>query len=163
MSDLDDISDHKYQKGIVIATLWWIAQPLFCSILSVERGLSRYSLIPDHFKAFTVGDQIVSPDLKFGTQPTAKSFPSLSHSYLAETLEIKHRQNQHLLKFMWVLSSLYNEDVQFADCSNVHPPKKKEKRRYFHAFPLVALPPLANYFHLNQFFYQFQDVHPFPI
>ena len=72
-------------------SLWWIAQPLFCSILSVERGLSRYSLIPDTFKASTVGDQIVSPDLKFWTQPTTKSFPSLSHSYLAETLEIKHQ------------------------------------------------------------------------
>ena len=27
---------------------------------------------------------------------------------------------------MQVLSSLYNEDVQFADCLNVHPPKKKK-------------------------------------
>ena len=50
-----------------------------------------YSLIPDHLKASTVGDQIVSPDLTFLTQPAAKSFPSLFHSYLAETLEIKYQ------------------------------------------------------------------------
>ena len=65
-------------------------------------------------------------------------------------MKLSINQNQHLLKFMRVLSSLYNEDVQFVDCLNVHPPKKKEKRRrYFHAFPLVALPPLANYLHMN--------------
>ena len=28
---------------------------------------------------------------------------------------------------MRVLSSLYSEDVQFADCLNVHPQKKKEE------------------------------------
>ena len=44
-----------------------------------------YSLIPDHLKASTVGDQIASPDLILLTQPTAKSFPSLFYSYLAET------------------------------------------------------------------------------
>ena len=49
-----------------------------------------YSLIPDHLKESTVGDQITSPDLTFLTQPTAKSFPSLSQSYLAETLEIMY-------------------------------------------------------------------------
>ncbi|WP_419595908.1 hypothetical protein, partial [Thiolapillus sp.] len=62
-------------------------------------------------------------------------------------MKLSINQNQHLLKFMRVLSSLYNEDVQFADCLNVHPPKKK-RRRYFHALPLVALPPLANYLHI---------------
>ena len=53
---------------------------------------------------------------------------------------------------MQVLCSPYNEDVQFADFLNVHPPpkkKKKKKRRYFHALPLVALAPLANYLHIN--------------
>ena len=90
MSDLDDISDYKYQKRIVIVIVV-NSTTTFCSILSVERGLSRYSLIPDHIKASTVGDQIVSPDRKFWTQPTAKSFSSLTHSYLAETLEIKHQ------------------------------------------------------------------------
>ena len=50
-----------------------------------------YSLIPDHFKESTVGDQIASPDLTFLAQPTAKSFPRLSHSYLAETLELKYQ------------------------------------------------------------------------
>ena len=30
---------------------------------------------------------------------------------------------------MRVLSSLYNEDVQFADCLNVHPPQKKRKEK----------------------------------
>ena len=50
-----------------------------------------YSLIPEHLKASTVGDQIASPDLTFLTQPTAKSLPSLSHSYLAEKLEIKYQ------------------------------------------------------------------------
>ncbi len=54
---------------------------------------------------------------------------------------------------MQVLCSPYNEDVQFADCLNVHPhrppQKKRQKRRYFHAFPLVALPPLVNYLHIN--------------
>ncbi len=49
---------------------------------------------------------------------------------------------------MPVLSSLYSEDVQLADCLNVHPPPKK-RRRYFHALPLVALPPLVNYLHIN--------------
>ena len=29
------------------------------------------------------------------------------------------------------------------------PQKKRQKRRYFHAFPLVVLPPLANYLHIN--------------
>ena len=29
------------------------------------------------------------------------------------------------------------------------PQKKEKKRRYFHAFPLVVLPPLANYLHIN--------------
>ena len=29
------------------------------------------------------------------------------------------------------------------------PPKKQKKRRYFHALPLVALPPLAIYLHIN--------------
>ena len=47
---------------------------------------------------------------------------------------------------MRVFSSLYNEDVQFADCLNVHPPQKKI---FFHALPLVALPSLANYLHIN--------------
>ncbi len=28
---------------------------------------------------------------------------------------------------MRVLSSLYSEDVQFADCLNVHPPQKKKE------------------------------------
>ena len=49
---------------------------------------------------------------------------------------------------MRVLSSLYSEDVQLADCLNVHPPPKK-RRRYFHALPLVALPPFVNYLHIN--------------
>ena len=30
---------------------------------------------------------------------------------------------------MQVLCSPYNEDVQFADCLNVHPPQKKEKKK----------------------------------
>ena len=33
------------------------------------------------------------------------------------------------------------------------PKKKKKKRRYFHALPLVALPPLANYLHINHNFF----------
>ena len=67
-------------------------------------------------------------------------------------LKLSINQNQHLHKFMRVFSSLYNEDVQFADCLNVHPPPPK-KRRYFHALPLVALPPLANYLHINHNFF----------
>ena len=66
---------------------------------------------------------------------------------------------------MRVLSSLYNEDVQFADCLNVHPPqKKKKKKKVFSCLSSSSsttfgeLPP-----HKSQFFYQFQDVHPFPI
>ncbi|WP_293716132.1 hypothetical protein [Thiolapillus sp.] len=43
-------------------------------------------------------------------------------------LKLSINQNQHLLNFTRVLSSLYNEDVQFADCLNVHPPKKKKKK-----------------------------------
>ena len=62
-------------------------------------------------------------------------------------LKLSINQNQHLLKFVRILSSLYSEEVQFADCLKVHPPKKK--KRYFHALPLVALPPLANYLHIN--------------
>ena len=65
---------------------------------------------------------------------------------------------------MRVLSSLYNEDVQFADCLNVHPPKKKEKKKVFSFLSSSSsttfgkLPP-----HKSQFFYQFEDVRPFPI
>uniref|UniRef100_UPI003AF98559 hypothetical protein n=1 Tax=Thiolapillus sp. TaxID=2017437 RepID=UPI003AF98559 len=44
-------------------------------------------------------------------------------------LKLSINQNQHLLKFMRVLSSLYNEDVQFADCLNVHPPQKKKEKK----------------------------------
>ncbi|WP_419635517.1 hypothetical protein, partial [Thiolapillus sp.] len=77
-------------------------------------------------------------------------------------LKLSINQNQHLLKFMQVLSSLYNEDVQFAHCLNVHPPKKK--KQVFSCLSSSSsttfgeLPP-----HKSQFFYQFQDVHPFPI
>ena len=123
-------------------SLWWIAQPLFCSILSVERGLSMYSLLPDHFKASTVGDQIISPHLKFWTQPTAKSFPI--HTWQRH-LKLSINQNQHLLQFKQVLSSLYSEAVQFADFLNVRTPPKW----YFHALPLLALPPLKNYLWIN--------------
>ena len=67
---------------------------------------------------------------------------------------------------MRVLSGLYNEDVQFADCLNVHPPQKKKekKKKVFSCLSSSSsttfgeLPP-----HKSQFFYQFQDVHPFPI
>ena len=35
---------------------------------------------------------------------------------------------------MRVLSSLYSEDVQFADCLNVHTPPKKKKEGIFMPF-----------------------------
>ena len=76
MSDLDDISDHKYQKRIVIVIVV-NSKPLFWSILSVGRGLSMYSLIPDHLMASTVGDKIASPDLTFLTQPIAVVLQSI--------------------------------------------------------------------------------------
>ena len=50
-------------------------------------------------------------------------------NFFQRHLKLSINQNQHLLKLMWVLSSLYNEDVQFADCLNVHPPKKKKKKK----------------------------------
>ena len=48
---------------------------------------------------------------------------------------------------------------------NVHPPKKNtQKRGYFCALPLIALPPLENYLHINHnSFTSFEDVHPFPL
>ncbi|WP_419627773.1 hypothetical protein, partial [Thiolapillus sp.] len=76
-------------------------------------------------------------------------------------MKLSINQNQHLLKFMRILSSLYSEDVQFADCLNVHPPKKKKKKVFScpsssSSTTFGKLPP-----HKSQFFYQFQDVHPF--
>ena len=62
---------------------------------------------------------------------------------------------------MHILSSLYSEDVQFADCLNVHPPKKKKVfscPSSSSSTTFGKVPP-----HKSQFFYQFQDVHPFPI
>ena len=66
---------------------------------------------------------------------------------------------------MRVLFSLYNEDVQFADFLKCAPPKKFFlKWGYFHALPLIALPPLENYLHINHnSFTSFEDVHPFPL
>ena len=46
---------------------------------------------------------------------------------------MKYQLNQHLLKFMQVLCSLYSEDLQFADFQNVHPPpsflSKKQQQK----------------------------------
>ena len=111
----------------------------------MERGLSMFSLIPDHFKASTMGDQIASPDLPFLTQPMAKSFPAYSIQTWPRHLKLSINQNQHLLQFKQVLSSLYSEAVQFADFLNVRTPPKW----YFHALPLLALPPLKNYLWIN--------------
>ena len=64
---------------------------------------------------------------------------------------------------MQVLCSLYNEDVQFADCLNVHSPTHPKKEVFSclsssSSTTFGELPP-----HKSQFFHQFQDVHPFPI
>ena len=65
---------------------------------------------------------------------------------------------------MGVLSSLYNEDVQFADCLNVQHSKKKKKKKVFSCLSSSSsttfeeLPPPK-----SQFFYQFEDVYPFPL
>ena len=115
-----------------------------------------FSLIPDHFKASTVGDLTASPDLIFLSQPMAKTFPTWQRH-----LKLSINQKQHLLKFMRVLFSLYSEDVQFADFFNVHPPppKKAFSCPASHSSTIFGEPPP----NISQFFHQFQVVHPFPL
>ena len=68
---------------------------------------------------------------------------------------------------MQVLFSLYSEDLQFADFLNVHPPPKKKKKKKKKVFSCLSSSSSTTFGelapHKSQFFYQFQDVHPFPI
>ena len=75
-----------------------------------------------------MGDQIVSPDQNFGHSQQQSHSPVYPIHTWQRHLKLSINQNQHLLKFMRVLSSLYREDVQFADCLNVHPPKQKKQK-----------------------------------
>ena len=145
-------------------SLWWIAQPLSVQFFQWKEDCPG-TLWSQTISRHPLWETKLSPLIgNFGHSQQQSHSPVYPIPTWHRHLKLSINQNQHLLKLMRVLSSLHNEDVQFADCLNVHPPKKTKKKKVFScpssssSTTFGELPP-----HKSQFFYQFQDVHPFPI
>ena len=145
MSDLDDISDHKYQKRIVIVVVVNSTTSFLFNSVSGKRT-AHVLFDPRPFKGIHCGRPNCLPCSNIFDTTNGKVIPQsipfmpgrVTWNWVSTKANICLSSCESYLVCTVKMCSL----LIFYMCT---PPKQW----YFHALPRVALPPLANYLHIN--------------